>query len=68
MVFQKVDTDELAINTIRTLAADVVNKANSGHPGMFTLVSVVCISSKMLGFYRCTDGYGPRCSHLVYSV
>ncbi|KAF8575557.1 putative transketolase [Ramaria rubella] len=33
MPFQKLDTDELCINTIRTLAADVVNKANSGHPG-----------------------------------
>ncbi|KAF8502560.1 transketolase [Hysterangium stoloniferum] len=33
MQFQKVDTDELSINTIRALAADVVNKANSGHPG-----------------------------------
>jgi hypothetical protein len=35
MPFQKVDTDELSINTIRTLAADVVNKANSGHPGNY---------------------------------
>lgn len=26
-------TDEVAIATIRTLAADVVGKANSGHPG-----------------------------------
>ncbi|EPQ58746.1 hypothetical protein GLOTRDRAFT_36496 [Gloeophyllum trabeum ATCC 11539] len=26
-------TDELCINTIRALAADVVGKANSGHPG-----------------------------------
>lgn len=26
--------DELAINTVRVLAADVVQKANSGHPGM----------------------------------
>ncbi|KAF8514027.1 transketolase [Gautieria morchelliformis] len=33
MPFQKVDTDDLSINTIRALAADVVNKANSGHPG-----------------------------------
>lgn len=33
MPFRKVDTDDLAINTIRILAADVVNKANSGHPG-----------------------------------
>lgn len=27
-------TDELCINTIRTLAMDAVQKANSGHPGM----------------------------------
>lgn len=26
--------DELAINTIRTLSIDGVQKANSGHPGM----------------------------------
>lgn len=33
---QKVNTgiEELAINTIRVLAADAVQKANSGHPGM----------------------------------
>ncbi|OFW61026.1 MAG: transketolase [Actinobacteria bacterium RBG_16_64_13] len=28
------DIDELAIDTIRTLAIDAVQKANSGHPGM----------------------------------
>ncbi len=28
------DLDELAIATIRTLAIDAVQKANSGHPGM----------------------------------
>ncbi len=28
------DLDTLSINTIRTLAADAVQKANSGHPGM----------------------------------
>lgn len=33
MPFHKVDTDELSINAIRALAADIVNKANSGHPG-----------------------------------
>ncbi len=27
------DIDQLAINTIRTLAIDGVQKANSGHPG-----------------------------------
>lgn len=33
MGFQKSDVDDLCINTIRVLSADVVNKANSGHPG-----------------------------------
>jgi len=27
------DIDQLAINTIRTLSMDAVQKANSGHPG-----------------------------------
>ena len=27
-------TEELCINTIRTLAIDMIQKANSGHPGM----------------------------------
>ncbi|BGP23051.1 transketolase [Rhodotorula toruloides] len=33
MPFQPNDNDQKAINTIRTLALDTVNKANSGHPG-----------------------------------
>lgn len=33
MPFQASPADEQAIATIRTLAADVVAKANSGHPG-----------------------------------
>ncbi|MBY8910375.1 transketolase, partial [Salinicoccus roseus] len=32
MTFDK--TDQLAINTIRTLSIDAVEKANSGHPGL----------------------------------
>ena len=28
------DLDTLCVNTIRTLAADAVQEANSGHPGM----------------------------------
>ena len=31
---KKTNIDELCINTIRMLAADAVQKANSGHPGM----------------------------------
>jgi transketolase len=30
---RKLDIDQLAINTIRTLAIDAIQKANSGHPG-----------------------------------
>jgi len=29
----EVDLDRLAINTIRTLSIDAIQKANSGHPG-----------------------------------
>lgn len=31
---KKIDVQQLSINTIRTLAIDAVQKANSGHPGM----------------------------------
>jgi transketolase len=27
------DIDQLSVNTIRTLAIDAIQKANSGHPG-----------------------------------
>lgn len=27
-------TDQLAVNTIRTLSLDAIQKANSGHPGL----------------------------------
>lgn len=32
--YMTVNVDELAINTIRTLSIDSIEKANSGHPGM----------------------------------
>ena len=35
--------DELAINTIRTLSIDAIQKANSGHPGtVMDAASTVC--------------------------
>lgn len=34
MIEQKVDVQQLSINTIRTLSIDAIEKANSGHPGM----------------------------------
>lgn len=45
MPFHKVDTDVVCINTIRTLAADIVNKANSGHPGI-VVGSQVLVNSR----------------------
>lgn len=34
MTTSQISIDQLAINTIRTLAIDAIEKANSGHPGM----------------------------------
>ncbi len=34
MTIQETAVDQLAINTLRTLAIDAIEKANSGHPGM----------------------------------
>jgi len=34
MTTQQTSVDQLAINTLRTLAIDAIEKANSGHPGM----------------------------------
>ncbi|MEK5364052.1 transketolase [Peribacillus castrilensis] len=34
MIEEKVKVDQLAINTIRTLSIDAIEKVNSGHPGM----------------------------------
>ncbi len=34
MTTVNISTDQLAINTIRTLSIDMIEKANSGHPGM----------------------------------
>ncbi|MFB0831159.1 transketolase [Brevibacillus laterosporus] len=34
MTTQQMNVDQLAINTIRTLSIDAIEKANSGHPGM----------------------------------
>ncbi|MBY0096879.1 transketolase [Mesobacillus maritimus] len=33
-LLQKTDVEQLAINTIRTLSIDAIEKSNSGHPGM----------------------------------
>jgi hypothetical protein len=48
--FSPLSTDELAVNTIRTLAADVVAKANSGHP----------VSQPDIPLLDCLPGPPPR--------
>jgi len=47
MSFTPGQSDDVAIATIRTLAADVVAKANSGHPGL-TFQSFILIVSSIL--------------------
>src|SRR5262245_55748514 len=48
----KVSIDQLCINTIRTLAMDAVQQANSGHPGtpMALAPVVYCLWQKFLRF------------------
>ena len=59
-------SDDVAIATIRTLAVDVVGKANSGHPGLSTIF-IIQILIKLYEF-RCTSGYGPRLSCSFFAV
>lgn len=35
------DIDKKCVNTIRVLGADMVQKANSGHPGLFIIVIII---------------------------
>ena len=45
--------DILSINTIRTLAIDAVQKANSGHPGApmaLVLAGAMCLGASALGW------------------
>jgi len=53
-------SDNVAIATIRTLAVDVVGKANSGHPGSSLAYLRVFFSPfpDDKDFVRCTDGHG----------
>jgi transketolase len=46
------DTDELCINTMRTLAIDAIQQANSGHPGtpMGMSPTVYCLWQRFLRF------------------
>ena len=46
------DMDELCINTMRTLAIDAIQQANSGHPGtpMGMSPTVYCLWQRILRF------------------
>jgi transketolase len=52
MTTENTATDQLAINTIRTLAMDAVQQANSGHPGTPMAMAPVayCLWQKFLRF------------------
>jgi transketolase len=73
------DIDQLAINTIRTLAMDAVQKANSGHPGTpmalapiaYTLYTRVMHHSPANANWPNRDRFVLSCGHasmLLYSV
>src|SRR4029453_3641865 len=51
------ELDQLAVNTIRTLSIDAVERAKSGHPGtpMALAPPVYTLSNRMIGF----DPEGP---------
>ena len=36
------NVENMSVNAIRVLAADAVQKANSGHPGLDTILIIVC--------------------------
>ena len=59
-------SDAIAINTIRTLAADVVAKANSGHPGQFISPHRSVHTDAFV--YRRTHGHGTRGSCAIHPV
>jgi transketolase len=60
MAFTQTKADDVAIATIRTLAADTVSKANSGHPGQSPILIVVIVVSHHGN--RSTDGHGASCT------
>ena len=74
-----IDIDELAINTIRTLAMDAVQKANSGHPGTpmalaplaYTLYTRVMRHNPANAAWPDRDRFVLSCGHasmLLYSL
>jgi len=74
-----IDIDELSINTIRTLAMDAVQKANSGHPGTpmalaplaYTLYTRVMRHNPVDASWPNRDRFVLSCGHasmLLYSI
>jgi hypothetical protein len=59
--------DEVAIATIRTLAVDVVGKANSGHPGLSS-TSPPFTNSNPNQVYRCASRHGCLRSYPFFAV
>ena len=79
MDFNFTDADRLSVNTIRTLAMDAVQKANSGHPGAPMGLAVIAhvLWSRFLKFDPQEPGWQDRdrfvlsCGHasmLLYSL
>lgn len=79
MTASAVDTQQLAINTIRTLSMDAVQQANSGHPGtpMALAPVVYALWTDHLGFdpvhpkWIARDRFVLSCGHasmLLYSI
>jgi transketolase len=62
------DIDHLSINTIRVLAADMVGKANSGHPGMpMGMAPVAHVLWSRIMKYDSTDPKWPNKDRFILS-
>ena len=68
--FAPQSADEISIATIRALAADVVGKANSGHPGACPPSSPLRSGkwSDVRSLLRCSHGHGTRRARPLYQV
>jgi transketolase len=65
--FEPNQFDDVSIATIRTLAADVVGKAKSGHPGKLLSINLAC-RTIMATLFRRTDGNGSSSPCPLHSV
>jgi transketolase len=63
------ETDQLAVNTIRTLAIDAIQKANSGHPGTpMALAPVAYVLWQRFLRFDPTDPIWPNRDRFVLSA